>query len=1820
MSPLFAFFGIWQTTLAAGVGAISIPVIIHLLNRRRFKIVDWAAMRFLLTAQKQNTKRIRLEQILLLLIRTLLVALLVLAMASVMDWAEKNLWARLWPEGAGTLRTNIGRTHHLLVLDGSLSMNARDANADEQTLFERARDMVHERLGQAQTGDFFSVLLMKETPTWIVRDPSPDFRKVQREIANLQASHGNASAGTAIHLIAGKITEFAPRFPNQVVYFFTDLQHSTWSGIPRGEKSEGPDEEKAEKDPLRNIKDKAQIVFVDVVPPGLISKGDAEQKANLIENVAVTGLEIDEPFAITGADTPIRIQLRNFGTGERIVHVSVAIAPAPPADQEGDWKPRDVRRKVVKLLADTEEKLDPDDFRVTFPAAGVYALEVRIDSGKGDQKGPDALPQDDVRRLIVTVKDKVPVLMVNGKPPAGDRFDSATEYARMALNPYPADAIPKSAPLHPRVVTSLADLQEKEWDEYDCIFLCDVPTFTPQEVKRLENFVRRGGGVVFSMGDRSADQMPLYNEVFFKNEQGLLPAILERKIVAPQDHHFYLEADSEDEFKTLPLAVFREEDRVALGKGRFRTYVQARLPKETRVHRILNFRAGVDAPDKTVDMDLPVSDPAMLEWHPPIVRAENAPVVRVRGKNVVMQPRMRGKVVLITTALNMDWSNWPGSPSFGALMQETARLGVWGKLRALSFPVGATLEEYLPGIGGEIDTAFLTPNANKPVFSRTKYIDESNYFRWPDTPSRNTDLSGYYQLRLIDKAYPNMVLFAVNTPLSSADQRGTESDLLRASKTDIESMLPGWEIQLVTALDDVEYNLSDRQLVIEERAPVGPVIARYTLWLVLLLALAEVILAWKFGHYSVTEGALAEQQTNWFWPIGALVVALLFAIPIGFILWTEHYSGEFLHFLSDDARKWAEGFMQLQEPEEGEGSHWELGRQAVFLGVGRDGWILTGVLLFAVILTYLIYRVESPRTQLAYRLLLGTLRVFFLLLLISIWMPQLDWRFDRQGWPDLVILLDTSQSMGEPDIYRDEKTRDKSAALGEKIKGFVKTRLPEKLRELERDLEALKIQAQTKPALLPEVEERGKRVRYYQSRVEQLEHKSWRPTRLELAQAVLGHGDRDWISHLVKNRKMKVHVFQLDAAGRAAKIPLGNDLSADINDAKDAGLIDSVKNAIDRLDPEAKESRLGIAVRQVIEQYSGASLAGVIMFTDGVTTRDETLAQVGEYASQKAVPLFFVGIGDEQEVRDLKLHDLQISDSVYVNDNVVIEAKLTGQGYKDLEVPVLLKVKDKDGNEKEVARAKVRVDPAGRPVRFRMQYTPTEVGNRNFVLEIEQPREQELKAPMAASLRLERTIEVIDNKLIKVLYVEGQPRYEFRYLKFLLERQRPEPNAKAAKDKKAIDVSVVLMDADRDFASIDNVTLKSFPATPTELAKYDVVIVGDVNPQDLGDNNMRNLAAFAKGPEPGAKMQGRAGGGGVLFIAGGLFNPHSYKGTPLADILPVIPLNKPNEPANRDDKIRLETTPIGWQNPIFRFTSNDKDNLNILQRLAPMYWTSSGYKLQPLAEVLAVHPAQKADIQLPGPDQRLPLVVHHFVGSGRSMFFGFDETWRWRFRNDEKHYNQFWIQTIRYLARGRNNRTDLRLDRQTPYRMGDPIKVTVRFPENSPLARDPMNVKEELPDVKVAVEYRPHSKDDTPVVPEIQTVKLSKLEGSLDTYEFTMNRTQEGKYRFRLVQPDVSKIQNETPSADAVVETPPGELDKLRMNYQDMTQAADATAGRFYTLLNAEQLLDELPSPARLSLNSPRPPILLWNHWLLFLLGMFLLTSEWLLRKNKHLL
>src|SRR4029077_14215222 len=122
---------------------------------------------------------------------------------------------------------------------------------------------------------------------------------------------------------------------------------------------------------------------------------------------------------------------------------------------------------------------------------------------------------------------------------------------------------------------------------------------------------------------------------------------------------------------------------------------------------------------------------------------------------------------------------------------------------------------------------------------------------------------------------------------------------------------------------------------------------------------------------------------------------------------------------------------------------------------------------------------------------------------------------------------------------------------------------------------------------------------------------------------------------------------------------------SDISSAEELrGALENVQTLA--AEPSNDSSQLGVAVRQVLNDFRGSSLAAVVMLTDGVTTEGEDLVKVSKYAGQTGVPLYLVGLGDNQKPRDLILHDLQVEDTVYVNDRVVFEVRLTGNGYPDL--------------------------------------------------------------------------------------------------------------------------------------------------------------------------------------------------------------------------------------------------------------------------------------------------------------------------------------------------------------------------------------------------------------------------------------------------------------------------------------------------------------------------------------------------------------------------
>ncbi|HEY7314338.1 MAG TPA: VWA domain-containing protein, partial [Gemmataceae bacterium] len=1426
----FAFVDGLLTAGAVAGGAVSIPIIIHLLNRRRFKVVTWAAMRFLLAAQKKNSRRMRLEQILLLALRCLMVLLLVLAMASITPWAEA-MWRWFAPEGGSTLAAGGQRTHKILVVDSSFSMGLKNG---EGTCFDRARALAAQIVRESSGGDGFSVVLMASPPKRVVPEPSEDARKVVAEIERLRLTHGNADLAGTLNTVESLVRASPGKYPAREVYFLTDLQTSTWIARQPATLSAT----------MQKIKERAQTIFVDVGREG-------------VSNLAVTNLVLDDSMAVAGSQTPIVAMLTNHGDTRTDVSVRLFVGKARATAADKAYDLHEVKESTVKQVKRGEAT--PVAFTYKFPAPGDYVLLVQV--------AHDDLELDDMRSAVVTVKNTVPVMLVNGKP-AVEAFDRATEWLRVALNPYDEGAAPPRVAARPKVLSQsqFADEGLGDLTPYDCVFLCDVPRFSLAEVRRLESHVRRGGSVVFCLGpnvDRTS-----YNDMLFRDGKGLLPARLTDYAKANSGYNYQLamdpDADRED-----PLKPFRSESaREHLLASRFQQFIQTEPVSRAGPRRVLSFvPAAIPGKPKASPLS---GGPAVLDWRPPAGKEPNA-------------GRMRGRVVLVTTTVNSDWNNWPASPTFPALMQELLYYASAARLREQVVQVGEPIELYLPDTVAGAEATISTPDGRTET-ARTQTQEDASVVRWTDT-----DISGVYSV--VVGQHPRQHLFAVNVPAINEAQQLSESDLTRTDREDLQKTYPEWEVQVVTEPSQVKHappgeGEPERLL----QMPLGDAVARWLLLVLLGLIVAEVVLAWRFGHYSagvtpLEEGAQPRTRTPARW---ALLVLpwLLFACVLGIagVLIHNEITNDFLALLPDAGRRFIEHLFGIQPPAPGEGSHWRLEYRPYLWDSRADPWLASMLAIGALCLFAAIYAREGSQTlrrqDTGGRILRLSLRMGLLFLLLAVFLPRDRFWFERQSWPDIVILIDDSQSMSTVDQYKD--TRVKTVA--------------DRLAQHDGMTDA---------------------------------------QRLSLAKALLTRGDQDWLTAMLTRRKVRVHVYH--CSGRAHRLK-------DVTAHDEIGPALEAINAL-QAEPSHDSSQLGMAVRQVLNDFRGSSLAAVVMLTDGVTTEGEDLVKVSKYAQQMGVPLFFVGIGDSQEVRDLYLHDLTSADSAYVNDRLIFTVNLTAQGYNGLSTQVKLREKGKDA---VLAHKDVQFDGTTKTVKVILMHQPTEPGEK--VYEIEVPgQEDEITTE---NNRLQRQVFVHETRQIKVLYVEGYRRWEYHYLKTLLERE-----SNRLKGNKSIDLKVLLLESDPDFAVQDRTALSEFPSK-AELNAFDVVILGDVDPQSPSDPKMtehlKDLADFV-----------RERGGGLLMIAGERHAPFAYKDSPLKDVLPIdITSDKPPDDAEIADRYRLALTPIGRTHQMFQFApGNDQDNEAIWNRLPEMYWSASGYQLKRAAEVLAVlpKPAQARD-------------------------------------------------------------------------------------------------------------------------------------------------------------------------------------------------------------------------------------------------------------------
>jgi hypothetical protein len=246
---------------------------------------------------------------------------------------------------------------------------------------------------------------------------------------------------------------------------------------------------------------------------------------------------------------------------------------------------------------------------------------------------------------------EIRALLVNGRSGKEDT-EQATFYLKSALNPFDDKEPTTVTPIRPRVVSTaeFGKLGAKELEAWDCIFLCDVPRLTREEVQCLEAYVRAGGGLVICLGPQV--NLDVYNTEVFREGKGLLPVRLLERRKAKEKHSFRF-APVEGTFKQPPLDAFSTEaSQAALLQPTFLQFVRVSDPSpKAKVRTVLAFEeVAVDREGKGT-----VAGAAILEWRPFAADKD-------RG----------GRMVLVTTTVDIRWSTFPLSAAFAPVVHELA--------------------------------------------------------------------------------------------------------------------------------------------------------------------------------------------------------------------------------------------------------------------------------------------------------------------------------------------------------------------------------------------------------------------------------------------------------------------------------------------------------------------------------------------------------------------------------------------------------------------------------------------------------------------------------------------------------------------------------------------------------------------------------------------------------------------------------------------------------------------------------------------------------------------------------------------------------------------------------------------------------------------------------------------------------------------------------------------------------------------------------------------------------------------------------------------
>jgi hypothetical protein len=576
----------------------------------------------------------------------------------------------------------------------------------------------------------------------------------------------------------------------------------------------------------------------------------------------------------------------------------------------------------------------------------------------------------------------------------------------------------------------------------------------------------------------------------------------------------------------------------------------------------------------------------------------------------------------------------------------------------------------------------------------------------------------------------------------------------------------------------------------------------------------------------------------------------------------------------------------------------------------------------------------------------------------------------------------------------------------------------------------------------------------------------------------------------------------------------------------------------DAPDPGGKRSAIGSAVEQVIEQAAGRQVAGIVLLTDGQNNGGATLVQAATDAARVRAPVFAVPVGSANPISDVAIADVFTPGLVSVGDTVAVSVTLESQGFDGRLVKVDLSEGDRKLDSKDLTLR------GSEQQTIELTFEAKDPGGHYLTVQVT-PLDEE---PVRENNQNVAFVRVDDQK-IPVFYMDGQPRWDFRFLKNAMRRDHGlNPSIVAETELKA-----------------GSGNQPSIPTSAEAWATYRTVILGDCSPEAFPGGSLDALAEAV-----------RERGVGLVVLAGPNQMPHAFDSTALLELLPVRPRRGvAGYDAATYNPFKIEITPAGSVHEALRLYEEPSRNAAHWAQMPPYFWCAAAVRPAPGASVLATNPS------IEGRFGKLPLIAYHYAGKGRVLFVGTDSTWLWRQNVGDRFFYKFWGQTVRFVARrdekdGAKSWIEVRPLRAQP---GEPVEI----------------------------ELMAYRTDGSASHASHQTVRISGAEDlpdvTLDAESSTPGRYRgrfaprlEGNHHISLVPNDVQ----ETVEADVHVEYAAEELLRPSINRPALELLANHTGGQLIELADWAKIPERLRGESKF-IEIHREETM-WDNWFVVVL------------------